>query len=216
MKHVPRPSALRRSRGRGQSLVSWTRCCFKARFWIFLQPYRERVAVFIFEFGTFRESSTIADAGEFVQELDPFLASLPRASAMRLKSATRSFFRPNISLACAAMASRTCSMPGRGCPRFGSRCSSRRSSRRISRWRGPCSAGPALRRGSCEIRAVPTRYRIPIRRPARRFDTDRPGAQAARAILYIREQPAGRQCARNNRSDNGLDRIRGLAVFGAG
>src|SRR5579885_1711120 len=41
-----------------------------------LRPYRDRVAVLIFEFGTFAKS-TDAGVREFLAELEPFLAALP-------------------------------------------------------------------------------------------------------------------------------------------
>jgi uncharacterized protein YecE (DUF72 family) len=40
------------------------------------QPYRDRVAVLIFEFGSFSRLS-YRDSAEFLEELDPFLAALP-------------------------------------------------------------------------------------------------------------------------------------------
>lgn len=49
---------------------------FRNAFLDLLQPYRERVAVLIFEFGAFSKQ-TCRDAGEFLAQLDPFLASLP-------------------------------------------------------------------------------------------------------------------------------------------
>ncbi len=48
---------------------------FQSAFVDLLQPYRERVAVLIFEFGSFSRQS-YRDVGEFLAELDPFLASL--------------------------------------------------------------------------------------------------------------------------------------------
>jgi uncharacterized protein YecE (DUF72 family) len=42
-----------------------------------LWPYREKVAVLIFEFGAFGRSS-FADRGAFLERLDPFLRALPR------------------------------------------------------------------------------------------------------------------------------------------
>lgn len=41
-----------------------------------LAPYREQIAVLIFEFGTFGKQ-TFRDAGDFLTQLDPFLAALP-------------------------------------------------------------------------------------------------------------------------------------------
>ena len=41
-----------------------------------LVPHRNKTSLLIFEFGTFSRSS-FADAGQFVERLDPFLASLP-------------------------------------------------------------------------------------------------------------------------------------------
>ena len=41
-----------------------------------LEPYRSKVALLIFEFGTFARRS-FAEVGEFLDRLDPFLAALP-------------------------------------------------------------------------------------------------------------------------------------------
>jgi uncharacterized protein YecE (DUF72 family) len=49
---------------------------FAHRFVRPLEPYRERVAAMIFEFGTFAKS-TFANAGEFTRRLDAFLGELP-------------------------------------------------------------------------------------------------------------------------------------------
>ena len=49
---------------------------FRAAFLEPLQPYRERVAVLIFEFGAFSKQS-YPDVGEFLEQLEPFLAALP-------------------------------------------------------------------------------------------------------------------------------------------
>jgi uncharacterized protein YecE (DUF72 family) len=50
---------------------------FDSGFLDLLRPYRQRVAVLIFEFGAF-STRTYADVSEFLAELDPFLAALPR------------------------------------------------------------------------------------------------------------------------------------------
>jgi uncharacterized protein YecE (DUF72 family) len=42
-----------------------------------LEPYRNKTALLIFEFGAF-SPRTFADTGEFLDRLDPFLAGLPR------------------------------------------------------------------------------------------------------------------------------------------
>src|SRR5262249_15583049 len=41
-----------------------------------LEPYREKIAVLIFEFGTFHKGA-FRDVREFVERLDPFLGALP-------------------------------------------------------------------------------------------------------------------------------------------
>ena len=43
-----------------------------------LEPYREQIAVLVFEFGTFGKQ-TYRDVGAFLAQLDPFLAALPAA-----------------------------------------------------------------------------------------------------------------------------------------
>jgi uncharacterized protein YecE (DUF72 family) len=42
-----------------------------------LEPYRDKISVLIFEFGTFAKGA-FSDVCEFVERLDPFLAALPR------------------------------------------------------------------------------------------------------------------------------------------
>jgi uncharacterized protein YecE (DUF72 family) len=49
---------------------------FRSGFLDLLEPYRDRVAALIFEFGSFSKQS-YRDAGEFLRELGPFLACLP-------------------------------------------------------------------------------------------------------------------------------------------
>ena len=49
---------------------------FQNAFLDLLQPYREQIAVLIFEFGAFPKQF-YRDVGQFVEELDPFLAALP-------------------------------------------------------------------------------------------------------------------------------------------
>jgi uncharacterized protein YecE (DUF72 family) len=49
---------------------------FQNAFLDLLEPYQERVAVLIFEFGSFPKQ-TYRSATEFLEQLDPFLASLP-------------------------------------------------------------------------------------------------------------------------------------------
>lgn len=50
---------------------------FQNAFLDLLQPYRERIAVLIFEFGSFPKQ-TYRSVREFLEELDPFLGSLPQ------------------------------------------------------------------------------------------------------------------------------------------
>jgi uncharacterized protein YecE (DUF72 family) len=50
---------------------------FQNAFLDLLEPYQERVAVLIFEFGSFPKQ-TYRSATEFLERLDPFLASLPQ------------------------------------------------------------------------------------------------------------------------------------------
>jgi uncharacterized protein YecE (DUF72 family) len=50
---------------------------FDSGFLELLRPYRQQVAVLIFEFGAF-STRTYGNVNEFLMELDPFLAALPR------------------------------------------------------------------------------------------------------------------------------------------
>src|SRR5262249_13127259 len=49
---------------------------FRNAFLDLLAPYRERIAVLIFEFGAFGQQA-YPDVGEFLEQLDPFLVMLP-------------------------------------------------------------------------------------------------------------------------------------------
>jgi uncharacterized protein YecE (DUF72 family) len=51
---------------------------FRNTFLDLLEPYREQIAVLVFEFGTFGKQ-TYRDVGAFLAQLDPFLAALPAA-----------------------------------------------------------------------------------------------------------------------------------------
>ncbi len=58
-----------------------------------LEPYRDRIAVLIFEFGTFSSDSYV-DAGQFVAELDPFLAALPDRFRYAIEVRNQEFLTP--------------------------------------------------------------------------------------------------------------------------
>lgn len=58
-----------------------------------LEPYRERVGVLIFEFGTFRQSS-FASARDFAKGLDPFLDALPQGWRYAVEIRTPEFLAP--------------------------------------------------------------------------------------------------------------------------
>ena len=72
------PAAIRAmARGRGTENPSFLNAdLFRSAFTDLLAPYRARVPVLIFEFGTF-DKSCYEDADAFVQDLDPFLSKLP-------------------------------------------------------------------------------------------------------------------------------------------
>ncbi len=59
-----------------------------------LLPYRERVAVLIFEFGMFSRRS-FEDLHSFLDALDPFLASLPREFRYAVEIRTAEFLEPD-------------------------------------------------------------------------------------------------------------------------
>jgi uncharacterized protein YecE (DUF72 family) len=58
-----------------------------------LAPYRPRVATLIFEFGTFPKYC-YGDAGAFLQDLDPFLAALPRTFRYAVEIRNPEFLSP--------------------------------------------------------------------------------------------------------------------------
>ena len=64
---------------------------------MFLRPlwrHRDKTALMIFEFGTFSQKS-FADAGEFLDRLDPFLAALPREYRYAVEVRNPEFLRPD-------------------------------------------------------------------------------------------------------------------------
>lgn len=58
-----------------------------------LEPYRERVGVLIFEFGTFRQRA-IEDAAAFVRALAPFLERMPDGWRCAVEVRNAEFLRP--------------------------------------------------------------------------------------------------------------------------
>jgi uncharacterized protein YecE (DUF72 family) len=58
-----------------------------------LEPYRERVGVLIFEFGTFRQRA-FEDAASFVRALAPFLERLPGGWRFAVEIRNPEFLRP--------------------------------------------------------------------------------------------------------------------------
>lgn len=58
-----------------------------------LEPYRDRIAVLIFEFGTFPKQC-YSDDREFVATLDPFLASLPGGFRYAMEIRNQEFLTP--------------------------------------------------------------------------------------------------------------------------
>jgi uncharacterized protein YecE (DUF72 family) len=59
-----------------------------------LQPYRDRIAVLIFEFGSFGKQ-IYRDPAEFVAQLDPFLAALPRDFRYAIEVRNQEFLESN-------------------------------------------------------------------------------------------------------------------------
>lgn len=58
-----------------------------------LEPYREQIAVLIFEFGTFGKQ-TYPDAADFLVQLDPFLAALPATFRYAIEIRNQEFLTP--------------------------------------------------------------------------------------------------------------------------
>jgi uncharacterized protein YecE (DUF72 family) len=59
-----------------------------------LDPYRDRVAVLIFEFGTFNKS-TFPKPGDFIARLDPFLATLPKGFRYAIEIRNPDYLAPD-------------------------------------------------------------------------------------------------------------------------
>ena len=66
---------------------------FQDAFLDLLLPYRDQIAVLIFEFGTFPKQ-TYANVSEFLQELDPFLAALPPVFKYAVETRNPEFLGP--------------------------------------------------------------------------------------------------------------------------
>jgi uncharacterized protein YecE (DUF72 family) len=66
---------------------------FQSTFLDLLEPYRERIAVLIFEFGTFSKQC-YQDVEQFIAELDPFLSALPPSFRYGLEIRNREFLCP--------------------------------------------------------------------------------------------------------------------------
>jgi uncharacterized protein YecE (DUF72 family) len=66
---------------------------FQEAFLDLLTPYRPRVAALILEFGSFARQC-YADVGEFLRELDPFLAALPQAFRYAVEIRNPEFLSP--------------------------------------------------------------------------------------------------------------------------
>ncbi len=58
-----------------------------------LEPYREQIAVLIFEFGTFGKQ-TFRDVGDFLTQIDPFLAALPGTFRYAIEVRNQEFLTP--------------------------------------------------------------------------------------------------------------------------
>lgn len=66
---------------------------FDSGFLELLRPYRWQVAVLIFEFGAFSQRA-YSDVSEFLAELDPFLAALPRDFRYAVEIRNQEFLEP--------------------------------------------------------------------------------------------------------------------------
>jgi uncharacterized protein YecE (DUF72 family) len=66
---------------------------FDSGFLELLRPWRQRVAVLVFEFGAF-STRTCANVSEFVADLDPFLAALPRDFRYAVEIRNEEFLGP--------------------------------------------------------------------------------------------------------------------------
>jgi len=104
-----------------------------------LLPHREKTALLIFEFGAFGRRS-FADPIEFLDRLDPFLASLPPEFRYAIEIRNPEFLARDYFACCAPTAWRTCTTRGRGCRNCGTRWRFRIPRRRIFWCAAPCCA----------------------------------------------------------------------------
>ena len=80
-----------------------------------LKPYREQVAVLMFEFGMFAKSD-FPSPEIFYSRLEGFLGSLPHGGATRWRSGIRNTWDQGTSRYLRGTTSRMSSMPGPECP----------------------------------------------------------------------------------------------------
>ena len=141
--HLQGVSARTRATGRRRARRtrrSWTPACCRKCSCVRCWPYREKTAVLIFEFGTFGRRS-FAEAGEFLDRLDPFLAALPPRIPLRGGDPQSGISGEGLlRLPAQPRAWRTCTMRGRGCRNCGGRWRFRIRRRRISWCAARCCA----------------------------------------------------------------------------
>ena len=158
-----------------------------------LEPYRDRVATLIFEFGTFAKASFSAPRA-FTRPARRIPRSAPRRVPLRGRDPQPRVPRARLFLhagkpQCPPMSS----TPGRGCPRSANRPGCPARSPPISPWSVPCCAAvaPMSRRSSCSNPIEPPRSLIPSTREAMRQIAEQSRRDRRTAFLFVNNRLEG-------------------------
>jgi uncharacterized protein YecE (DUF72 family) len=156
---------------------------FRSQFTRLLEPYAERVAVLIFEFGTFAKA-TFPDVNHFLYRLDDFLGALPRGFRYSVEIRNPEYLEPGY-FAC---------LSGHGVAHV------------LSAWTRMPELGSQLDRPGVEtadffvVRALLSKGRTYIRRCRRSSHTTRSGSRTRRHAGRCGGSPNGRWMSRSRRS----------------
>ena len=167
-----------------------------------LERYRDRVAALIFEFGTFAKS-IFSRPADFLRDSIRSWAPSLAIFATRLRSATRSTWGRITSQCFSRTTRRTFSTRGRACRNCSTRSTCRAPARPISRSFARFSRRGALRASRQGVRALQADPGAKPRGARGDAKNRRAGLEDPPARLRLREQPARRQRAGDDRGSGG-------------
>ena len=141
---------------------SWTPACSSASSPAPLEPYQDRVATLIFEFGTIPKS-VFATPADFAGRLDPFLGALPGGFRYAVEIRNPEYLGPGYFAMLARHNVAHVFNAWTRMPELADQARCPGPSRPISPSSGHCSARADLRAGRQPLRAVPGRPASPTR-----------------------------------------------------